>query len=119
MSDTDTPILGQVKLEVAAMFQAQLLFVDNKGNRSAMAFMAPPGIYPGRWLQTLVEEAQREGIKALKLKTSDLSWRLPTPKEFCEITANGQIPNNLNLSWQPAFSVKLDIEDEAPKGVII
>lgn len=115
----DTPILGQVKLEVAALVQIQLLFIDKQGNTSRLAFMAPPGLYPGTWLPTLVEEAQREALKALKLKTNDLTWRIPTPAEFCRITANDQVPNNLNLYWQPAYSVKLDLETEAPKGVVI
>lgn len=111
----DTPIIGASKpleLENAVLFTATLIFVNNSNQATRMGFACPPGLYPNpENIVKLVEEAQREALRALKLQTQDLSWRLPTPTEFVRITSGNQ--NMLAApKYKEAFSVKLEMEQE-------
>lgn len=115
----DIPIIEKkttdaIPVEVAAVFGATLFFVNGQGQATSMAFSTPPGLYPNpTWVVKLLEEAQREGLKALKLQTKDLSWRLPTPTEFVRMTSGNQVIQ-ANSKYSDAYSVNLELEKETP-----
>ena len=112
----DIPILEKktvdaIPVEAPVVFGATLFFINGQGQVTSMAFTTPPGLYPSpEYTVKLVQEAQREGIKALKLKSQDLSWRLPTPTEFVRFTSGNQLLQ-ANSKYSEPYSIKLETEE--------
>ena len=102
-----------IKIEVAALFSAMLYFVcPNTKETKRMMFDLPPGVHPNpEWLPKLIKETQREAIKALKLDTKDLSWRLPTPNEFVQLTT-GNTALNVEKKWAEPYEGGVILEEE-------
>lgn len=116
----DVPVIQKkdpnaLHVEAPILFQATLVFVNHQGQATTMSFACPPGLYPNpEYIVTLVKEAQREGLKALKLQSKDLSWRLPSPTEFVRITS--QNPNlQAQSKYAEPFTVKL-VQEEATEN---
>lgn len=101
-----------IGIEVPVLFTASIVLINHQGQVTRMGFSLPPGLYPNPdYLVKLVKEATRESIKALKLQSNDLSWRLPTPTEFVRITS-GNNTINAKKKYQEPYSVKLEVEKE-------
>lgn len=101
-----------IQIEGPVLFTASLLFVNHQGQYTSVVFKCPPGLYPNpEYIVKLVKEAQREALKALKLETKDLSWRLPSPDEFVKLTSGGAIIS-VNDKWAEPYSVKLDVNGD-------
>ena len=113
MDDTSIPIIEkkpetpEFKLELPALFQATIYFINGKCKVAPFNFAMPPGVYPGTWLPKLVEDASKTALQQLKVASRDITWRKPTPAEFVKITAPGQ-QLNLNKEWQEPYSVELE-----------
>jgi len=114
------PIIGEPKpvelsLEVPALFQVKLLFINHQGEFTSIDYALPPGIYPcEKWLNTLVDGVYRNSLKALKLSTKDLSWRKCTPKEFVDATSGG-VQVKVGHKWAEPYSSGKDMELEIPE----
>lgn len=115
----DIPIIEKkdpnaIPIEAAVIFNASLIFTNYQGQFTTMGFACPPGLYPNpEYVVDLVTEAQREGLKALKMQTNDLSWRLPTPTEFVRFTS-GNPHLQAQSKYAEPYSVKLEKEPETP-----
>lgn len=116
--DNITPLIGiktpsLPELEAPLLFSVALLFINHQKDVRAISFNCPPGVYPNpEWAPSLVKEASREGLRALKLETKDLSWRAPTPTEFVQISTRN--PNaQASLKYKEPFSVSLEVDEEA------
>lgn len=101
-----------IRLETACVFNATMVFVNHLGTVTRMGFTLPPGLFPNpKYIPKLIKEGQREALKALKLETKDLSWRLPTPTEFVRITTSN--PSLLAYrEWAEPYTVELLDEEE-------
>jgi hypothetical protein len=101
-----------IGLECPILFTGSIVLVNHSGKHVKMGFGLPPGLYPNpEYLEKLLKETIREAIKALKMQTTDLSWRLPTPQEFVNITSGGTAIK-AKKKWQEPYSVKLEFEEE-------
>lgn len=113
----DIPVIEKkdpnaIRIEAPVLFQASLIFVNHQGQATQLGFACPPGLYPDPdIIVELIKEAQREGLKALKLQTKDLSWRVPTPTEFVRITSGNPMLQAQKEYAEP-FSVKLEKEND-------
>jgi len=113
----DIPIIGQKKPELPSiegnmLFSVALLFVNFKKEVRAISFNCPPGVYPNPdWAPTLIAEATREGLRALKLETKDLSWRMPTPTEFVQISTRNPHAQAA-LKYAEPYTVQLEVDKE-------
>jgi hypothetical protein len=113
----DIPIIGQKEPELPEvegnfLFSVALLFINHSKEVRAISFNCPPGVYPNpEWAPTLIAEASREGLRALKLETKDLSWRKPTPTEFVQISTRNP-KAQAKLKYAEPFSVQLEVDKE-------
>ena len=114
-NDNDIPIIGEpkpigVKLELPATFSITLWFINHSGQYTNVQYSLPPGVYPNpKWLEKLIKDSYRESLTTLKMSTSDLSWRKPTPQEFVTATAGGANVKAFS-KWVDAYSSEFTIE---------
>lgn len=112
----DIPILEKkdpnaIPIEVAALFKVTLIAVNSTGEVRTLDFSMPPGLYPNpAWTVELVKETQRESLRALKLQTQDLSWRLPSPTEFVRITSGNPLLT-AQRDYKEPYTVQMDTEN--------
>lgn len=102
------------KLEIAAKFFCNLVFVNHQKQFTEMQFSMPPGVHPHPdWLPELLNECYREGVKALKLQTKDLSWRRPSISEFLEYTTGERVdPNKFHMKWVEPYGAGLEMDGD-------
>lgn len=101
----------KVSLEVPAVFNVTLFFINHTGEYTSVNFALPPGIYPAeRWVETAINDAYSKSLKALKTSTKNLSWRKVTPLEFVRATSPAGQKITVEPKWQPAFSNQFEFE---------
>jgi hypothetical protein len=114
------------KIEVAARFNVDLFFINSQGTMVQMVFNLPPGVYPSKeYTVKLLTDAQKDAIRALRVKTMDLSWRLPTANEFIKFSSGGNQPHAWGSKYQEPYTVEFDNvstnvlgDNEQEKGVL-
>jgi hypothetical protein len=101
-----------ITVEAPIVFNCSLVFTNYQGQFTTMGFACPPGLYPNpEYMVELIKEAQIEAMRALKMQTNDLSWRLPTPQEFVRFTS-GNAHMIANSKYAEPYSVKLEKETD-------
>ena len=97
------------KIEVAARFNVDLFFINNHGTMIQMVFNLPPGVYPAKENTVkLLVDAQKDALAALKVKTLDLSWRIPTANEFIKFSSGGKQLHAWGSKYQEPYTVEFD-----------
>jgi hypothetical protein len=104
------------KIEAPLMFNVTLYFINHMSSMVSMIFELPAGLYPEKERTlALIQEAQKEGLKTLKIKSKDLTWRLPHANEFILHSTGGAVTHAFGGKYQEPYTVKVDLaEDISP-----
>ncbi len=107
----------KVSLEVPAVFNVTLFFINHEREYTTVNFALPPGVYPNpEWLEDTIKDAYRQSLKALVASTKNLSWRKCSTQEFVRATSPAGQKIEVDKEWQKAYSTKMKFEKlpEAP-----
>lgn len=116
--DDVIPMIGQKKpeypdVELPAVFSVALFFINHKREMRTISFNCPPGVYPNpEWMPTLIKEATREGARALKLETKDLSWRPLSANEFVQVTTRNTAMRANGGAYKDPYEAGLELDKE-------
>lgn len=108
----------KISLEVPAVFNVTLFFINHEREYTTVNFTLPPGVYPNPdWLENVIKDAYRQSLKALVASTKNLSWRKCSTHEFVRATSPANQKIEVDKDWQVPYSVKMDFSKlpEAPE----
>lgn len=100
------------RIEAPVIWACRMFLVNNQGNFVEMTMDYSPGVYPHKpFAVPTVEDAFKQALKALKLKTKDLTWRVPTANEFVTFTSSGKVTHAFASKYQEPYTVTLELLD--------